>query len=82
MTPDELLARLRELPGVTAQPGEASEHYSYYVLHFTQPIDHHDLSKGMFQQEVSLLHRDERDPSPLIVYTSGYWTMSTTPRSS
>ena len=73
MTPDELLARLRALPGVTAQQGEAPEHYSYYVLHFTQPIDHHDRSKGTFQQEVSLLHRDERAPSPLIVYTSGYW---------
>lgn len=72
MTPDELLARLRALPGVTAQQGEGPEHYSYYVLHFTQPLDHHDPSKGTFQQEVSLLHRDERAPSPLIVYTSGY----------
>jgi hypothetical protein len=73
MTPDELLARLRALPGVTVEPGEVAEHFSYYVLHFTQPLDHHDLSRGTFQQEVSLLHRDERAPFPLIVYTSGYW---------
>jgi hypothetical protein len=73
MTPDELLARLRALPGVTAQQGEAPEHYSYYILHVTQPLDHHDPSRGTFQQEVSLLHRDERAPSPLIIYTSGYW---------
>lgn len=74
MTPDELLARLRDLPGVTVQQADgAPEKFSYYVLHFTQPLDHHDPSKGTFQQEVSLLHRDERAPSPLIVYTSGYW---------
>ncbi|HEX3476608.1 MAG TPA: S28 family serine protease [Kofleriaceae bacterium] len=74
MTPDALLARLRDLPGVTVQLGEgAPAHFSYYILHFTQPLDHNDLSRGTFQQEVSLLHRDERAPSPLIIYTSGYW---------
>jgi hypothetical protein len=72
MTPDELLVRLRALPGVTAQQGEAPEHYSYFVLHFIQPLDHNDPSRGTFKQEVSLLHRDERAPAPLIVYTSGY----------
>jgi hypothetical protein len=67
MTPDELLARLRALPGVTVAPGDAPEHFSYYVLHFTQLLDHHDPSRGTFQQEVSLLHHDERAPSPLVV---------------
>jgi hypothetical protein len=73
MTPDELLARLRTLDGVTVQQGAAAEHFSYYILHFTQLLDHRDPSRGTFQQEVSLLHHDERAPSPLIVYTSGYW---------
>ncbi len=73
MTNDELMARLRALQGVTVQEGDsASENLSYYILHFTQPIDHHDPSKGTFQQQVSLLHRDELAPFPLIVYTSGY----------
>lgn len=73
MTQDELMARLRALPGVTVKEGEsASENLSYYILHFTQPIDHHDPSKGTFQQQVSLLHRNELAPFPLIVYTSGY----------
>ncbi|HEX3761283.1 MAG TPA: S28 family serine protease [Kofleriaceae bacterium] len=72
MTPDELMARLRALPGVTVQEGDAPANYSYYILHFTQPVDHNDLSKGTFQQEVSLLHRNERAPFPLIIYTSGY----------
>ncbi len=73
MTNDELMARLRALPGVTVKEGEsASENLSYYILHFTQPVDHHDSSKGTFQQQVSLLHRNELAPFPLIVYTSGY----------
>lgn len=73
MTNDELMARLRALPGVTVEQGEsAPENFSYYILHFTQPVDHHDPSKGTFLQEVSLLHRNELAPFPLIIYTSGY----------
>ncbi|HEX8109077.1 MAG TPA: S28 family serine protease, partial [Kofleriaceae bacterium] len=73
MTNDELMARLRALHGVTVQEGDsAPENFSYYILHFTQPIDHHDPSKGTFQQQVSLLHHNELAPFPLIVYTSGY----------
>src|SRR5579859_2657176 len=77
LTHDQLLDRLRALPGVRASdagsvPGFGSESYSYYVLHFTQPIDHDDPSLGVFDQEVSLLHRNERAPTPVIVDTSGY----------
>jgi hypothetical protein len=74
MTGQQLLGKLRALPGVTADqvhtdlPG-----VSYYVLHFTQLIDHDDPSQGTFQQEVSLLHRDELAPTPMIIQTSGYW---------
>jgi PS-10 peptidase S37 len=73
LTPEQLLVKLRFLPGVTveeaptAQPG-----FHYYILHFTQPIDHENPSLGTFQQQVSLLHRDERAKAPLIIYTSGY----------
>lgn len=73
MTHDELLARLRALQGVRVTEGNSSpEDFSYYVLHFTQPVDHHDPAKGTFEQQVSLLHRNELAPFPLIVYTSGY----------
>jgi len=72
MTPDELMAKLRGLPGVTVEEGDSSENFSYYVLHFTEPVDHNDPSKGTFQQRVSLLHRNELAPFPLIIYTSGY----------
>lgn len=40
--------------------------------HVTQPIDQDDPGRGTFRQEVSLQHRDERWPVPLIVVTSGY----------
>ena len=74
LTPDEVLARLRMLPGVTAEEVPTTHAYfHYYVLHFTQPVDHDDPSAGTFQQEVSLLHRNEQAPVPMIVHTSGYW---------
>jgi hypothetical protein len=73
LSASEVLERLRAIPGLTAdemtteQPG-----VHYFVLHFTQPVDHSDPSQGTFQQEVSLLHRSERAPVPMIVHTSGY----------
>lgn len=69
--PDGLLAQLQALPGVTATktPTSASG-FTYYVLHFTQPVDHDNPSGPTFQQEVSLLHRDRA--APMIAHTSGY----------
>lgn len=80
LTEDQLMSRLRALPGVTVEPGVLPEHItlpknvSYYVLHFTQPVDHDDPTQGQgtFQQEVSLLHRNDLAPTPMIVNTSGY----------
>jgi len=73
LSPDELVRELRALPGVTVDEqttGQTGVHY--YVLHFTQPVDHTDPSQGTFQQEVSLLHRDTAAPVPMIVFTTGY----------
>jgi hypothetical protein len=68
----DILDKLRALPGVTANELPTSNPgYHYYVLDFTQLVDHADPSAGTFQQEVSLLHRDEA--APLVVHTSGYW---------
>lgn len=73
LAPGELLARLRALPGVTADEAPTQQAgFHYYVLHFTQPVDHDDPSQGTFQQEVSLLHRSDLAPVPMIVQTSGY----------
>ena len=70
----EFAAALAALPGVhdatetpTRTPG-----FHYFVLHFSQPVDHSDPDSATFLQEVSLLHRDTS--APMIVQTSGYWT--------
>src|SRR5882672_9533440 len=72
VTPDEVLAMLRALPGVTAAPAPTqTPGVSYFVLHFTQPVDHFDPGGPTFQQEVSLIHRDVA--APMTVLTTGYW---------
>ena len=71
--PPPVLHDLAALPGVhdvTEQPTQTPG-YHYYVLHFTQPVDHADPTGPTFLQEVSLLHRDAA--APMIVHTSGYW---------
>ncbi len=67
-----LLEQLNALPGVTAteMPTQAAG-FTYYVLQFTQPVDHDHSGGPTFQQEVSLLHRDVA--APMIAQTSGYW---------
>jgi hypothetical protein len=73
LTPGQLLDRLRELPGVMVDEGTSADpDLHYYILHFTQPIDHDDESRGYFQQEVSLLHRSDVPDVPVVVQTSGY----------
>jgi hypothetical protein len=68
----ELVDRLRALPGVTVTPTETeTDGFTYFVLQFTQPVDHEDPDGPTFQQEVSLLHADLA--VPMIVQTSGYW---------
>lgn len=73
LSADEVAKRLAALPGVTVQEKPTRNvGYTYFVVHFTQPIDHDNPSAGTFQQEVSLLHRDTRGDVPMIVYTTGY----------
>lgn len=73
MTHEQLLAKLRALPGVKADEVPSKvDGFLAYVLHFTQPVDHADPTQGVFQQEVSLFHRSELAPVPMVVWTSGY----------
>jgi hypothetical protein len=68
----DLLDQLQAIPGVTAeQRTTTTPGVSYFVLHFTQPVDHEAPDGQTFQQEVSLLHRDL--DAPMIVQTSGYF---------
>ncbi len=71
-TPDEVLAKLRALPGVTADLAPTqTPGVTYILIHITQPVDHDQPDGPTFQQEVSLLHRDVA--LPMTVLTSGYW---------
>ena len=72
-SPDELVAMLQALPGVHDVTPKSTQtaNYTYYVLHFEQPIDHDNPGAGTFLQEVSLLHRNIN--APMIAWTSGYW---------
>ncbi|MEO8701197.1 MAG: S28 family serine protease [Kofleriaceae bacterium] len=70
--PTDLLGKLEAIPGVTVteQPTDTPG-MTYLVLQFTQPVDHADPGGATFQQEVSLLHRN--DDAPMVVLTSGYY---------
>jgi hypothetical protein len=70
--PTDLLGKLQAIPGVTAEkvPTDTAG-FDYYVLQFTQPVDHDAPDGQTFQQEVSLLHR--ADDAPMVVQTSGYF---------
>ncbi len=70
--PEELEDKLRGLEGVTVEavPTE-TQPYQYYVLRFTQPVDHGSPGGAVFEQRVSLLHRDL--DAPMVALTTGYW---------
>jgi len=69
--PRDLDAELAALPGVTVTKTDTNlPFYTYYVLQFTQPVDHDDPAGQTFQQRVSLLHRNF--DVPMIALTSGY----------
>lgn len=70
--PKDLIGKLKAIPGVTVeQKDTATPGVTYFVLHFTQPVDHEVPDGQTFQQEVSLIHRDA--DAPMIVQTSGYF---------
>nr|WSY54742.1 aminopeptidase [Streptomyces sp. NBC_00886] len=69
---DQLLA----IPGMSLVQEKPYTGYRYFVLNYTQPIDHRHPSKGTFQQRITVLHKDVSRPT--VFYTSGY-NVSTTP---
>ncbi|GAA4594997.1 S28 family serine protease [Planotetraspora phitsanulokensis] len=73
---DPLLAALKAVPGLTVVSESQPTGYRYFILSYTQPIDHRNPKKGTFQQRLSLLHRDTA--APVVLYTSGYG-LSTNP---
>ncbi|MDG4864276.1 S28 family serine protease [Streptomyces sp. T-3] len=69
---DQLLA----IPGVSLIEEKPYAGYRYFVLNFTQRVDHRDASKGTFKQRFTVLHKDTARPT--VFQTSGY-NVSTNP---
>ncbi|MFC7305413.1 aminopeptidase [Streptomyces monticola] len=71
--------RLLAIPGMSLIEEKPYPGYRYFVLSYTQPVDHRHPSKGTFKQRLTVLHKDTARPS--VFFTSGY-NVSTTPRRS
>jgi hypothetical protein len=69
---DQLLA----VPGMSLIEEKPYHGYRFFVLNYTQPIDHRHPSKGTFQQRITVLHKDVSRPT--VFYTGGY-NVSTSP---
>ncbi|PRX66701.1 PS-10 peptidase S37 [Nonomuraea fuscirosea] len=67
---DDLLDRLKAIPGLTVVSETQPAGYRFFVLTFTQPADHRHPRKGTFQQRLTLLHRSAE--APVVLYTGGY----------
>ncbi|UCM91069.1 S28 family serine protease [Streptomyces marincola] len=64
--------RVLAVPGISLieeKPAENGDRF--FLLEFTQPVDHRDPGGETFQQRVSLLHTDEERPT--VFWTGGYW---------
>ncbi|MEU5700975.1 S28 family serine protease [Streptomyces aurantiacus] len=68
--------RLLAIPGMSLIEEKPYTGYRYFVLNYTQPVDHRHPSKGTFQQRLTVLHKDVSRPT--VFYTSGYG-VSTSP---
>ncbi|MFI6052955.1 S28 family serine protease [Streptomyces violascens] len=69
--------RILAIPGMSLIEEKPYSGYRYFVLNFTQPVDHaNPYSRATFQQRITVLHKDVDRPT--VMYTSGY-DVSTTP---
>ncbi|MGW4538827.1 aminopeptidase [Streptomyces chartreusis] len=62
--------RLLSIPGMSLIEEKPYPGYRFFVLSYTQPVDHRNPSAGTFQQRLTVLHRDVSRPT--VFYTSGY----------
>ncbi|MDC0765498.1 S28 family serine protease [Streptomyces sp. HD] len=75
----DIKERLLSIPGMSLIEEKPYTGYRFFVLNYTQPVDHRNPSKGTFRQRITVLHKDVSRPT--VFYTSGY-NVSTTPRRS
>lgn len=73
----DIKERLLAIPGMSLIEEKPYTGYRFFVLNYTQPVDHRRPSKGTFQQRITVLHKDTARPT--VFYTGGY-SVSTTPR--
>ncbi|KND39145.1 S28 family serine protease [Streptomyces acidiscabies] len=69
---DQLLA----IPGMSLVQEKPYPGYRFFVLNYTQPVDHRRPAAGTFEQRITVLHKDVNRPT--VFYTGGY-SVSTTP---
>ncbi|MGA4841819.1 S28 family serine protease [Streptomyces sp. G45] len=62
--------RLLAIKGMSLIEEKPYDGYRFFVLNYTQPIDHRHPSKGTFQQRITVLHKDTARPT--VFHTSGY----------
>ena len=75
-TGTDIKDRILAIPGMSLIEEKPVDGYRFFVLNYTQPVDHRHPSKGTFQQRITLLHKSANRPT--VFYTSGYG-LSTTP---
>ncbi|MFH8374025.1 S28 family serine protease [Streptomyces cyaneofuscatus] len=73
---EDIKDRILAIPGMSLIEEKPYAGYRYFVLNYTQPVDHRRPSKGTFQQRITLLHKDTARPT--VFFTSGY-NVSTNP---
>jgi hypothetical protein len=67
---DGIVAKLKTIPGLTIISQQPIAGYQFFMLNFTQAIDHKHPNKGTFQQRLSLLHKST--DRPMVLQTTGY----------
>ncbi|GGV93463.1 tripeptidyl aminopeptidase [Streptomyces gelaticus] len=75
-TSTDIKDRILAIPGMSLIEEKPYPGYRFFVLNYTQPVDHQNPSKGTFQQRITLLHKDTSRPT--VFSTSGY-NVSTNP---
>ncbi|KZB79679.1 hypothetical protein AVL48_14835 [Amycolatopsis regifaucium] len=69
---DDILDQLKRIPGLTvlSEGTPPAPEHRYFVLGYTQPVDHRQPNGATFQQRFSLVHKSV--DRPMILHTTGY----------
>ncbi|CAM5718229.1 Tripeptidyl aminopeptidase OS=Streptomyces microflavus OX=1919 GN=Smic_25910 PE=4 SV=1 [Streptomyces microflavus] len=62
---EDIKDRILAIPGTNLIEEKPYAGYRYFVLDYTQPVDHRRPSRGMFQQRITVLHKDTARPDGL-----------------